>query len=246
MGTSILKEKTPNQMASAPVGNAIRSGSGIEVILEMLNIDSVQSWKDDFDGDLIRDEWTVNSATTTAATAASLYTITSSQTAATYLYAVGNVGYTPNRGAMFQTRMKFRSSTSLVKVEMGFTSATASVGAVASLGDGDWAPTFTDTNCVAFVWDTNSNQENWCAVAAAPLKKVVTDTAPVADTFVTFGVRIDEATASFYIDGRRVAVIDSPTTAVTTTLAPYIGLSGRLEARIVDFDYVLALQSRNS
>ena|GEM_PF-4885101 len=242
------RQSTPRNLYYQKVANLIRSGdpSGIQQIVNILNRDAIEGWRDDFEGDAIADEWRANADGTGGTVASSLYTLTTVSDSTDYSFLVGNIGWLPSKNCFMQTLMRINTSATDMRLEMGFTSAVATTGAVAALGDPGWAPTFTDTDAVIFIWDTATAHTTWSAVSAYAKEKVETDVAPEVDTFHLFGVGINGTTANFYIDGRRVAVINAPTTATTTSLAPYVGIKDRGRVSVVDFDYILTLQSRRS
>ena len=242
---------TPRNLHYMKVANLIRSGdpSGIQQIANILNRDAIQEWHDDFEGDLIADEWTAISATSTAAVANSLLTVTQSITADTYYGIVGALGWYPTKSCFMQARFNIPTATTDQKIEIGFTDSVSNTGLVNVLANVDDFTTFTGADGAVLVWDTTSNNTNWCACAPRPAaladRKVVTDTAPETVNYHTVGVRIDNTDATFYIDGRRVAVITGATTAATA-LTPTVFHQSRGAARVLNLDYIWAIQSRRT
>ena len=239
---------TPRNLHYMRVANAIRAGRGIEEIVNILNRDAMEEWFDDFSGDLIADEWTVISDTSTAATAGSLLTITGNATTGKYYGIIGGLNYLPTHSCFMQARFNQTVATTTQKIEIGFTDSLSATGLVNALGNVGVNASFTGADGAVLIWDTSSNNTKWCACAprpAAASRKVVTDTAPAITAYITVGVRIDNTDAIFYIDGRQVAVITGATTAATA-LAPTIFYQSRGASTVANIDYVWTIQSRRT
>ena len=160
--------RTPRHMAATPVLNRIRSGSGLQDYLNLLNKDGVEEWFDDFEGDLIADEWAESTGTGGAgACASSLLPLATTASDNKGAPIIGSAGWMAGKGAMIQAR--FAPSTVDCKIEFGFVDADPDneTGAVDDI-DGE-PPTWdtTPTDAILFVYDKDDARttDAWCGMS---------------------------------------------------------------------------------
>ena len=160
--------RTPRHMAATPVLNKIRSGSGLQEYLNLLNRDGVEEWFDDFEGDLIADEWAAGTGTGSIGTcASSLLPISTSAADNKGKGIIGSAGWMAGKGALIQAR--FAPSTVDCKIEFGFTD-TDPANETGATNDVDGEPPTWDatpTDAILFVFDKDDARttEGWCGMS---------------------------------------------------------------------------------
>jgi len=154
-------------MAATPTLNRIRSESGIQDVLNILNRDGVEELFDDFEGDLLKDEWLETTGTGAASVAGGLALLatTASDDKGTGL--IGHVGWMAGKGCMVQSR--FAIDTLNSKVEFGFVNAQGSAE-TGVINNPDTGSIQTATSVVGLYYDLHSvaaTVSSWNAIGAA-------------------------------------------------------------------------------
>ena len=171
--------------------------------LEFSTIDQVEWW-DDFIGDTIHGGYvTATNGTGADALAISATGISGEATIknGTADDAYSGFGTGLEWYGQLNCAMAVRIKTddiAATKIEVGFTDATDDAGACNDL-DG---ATFTATDCAVWAFDTDDSTDNW-KLASTPdggTTDTVTDTgiAPVADTYETLIIALEDTAAHFY------------------------------------------------
>ena len=153
-------------------------------------------------------------------------------------------------GLVFETRLHLDAAittveicvglTDTVALELPFTNSTDTITAVAS-------------DAVAFCYDTNATTDEWWALGVDSTTKATgnaaTGTAPVADTYQTLRIEIDDGGADcrFYIDGVLAGTLTANCVTPTVALAPVVVISSAQTAtsHVVDVDYLLIGAARD-
>jgi hypothetical protein len=100
----IQKIKIPRHFYTNQVANAIRSGSGIQDYLGLLNKDGVEEVFDDFHGDSVGHKFAEVTGTGTATYAASKAVLTTTAADHKTTGLMGNAGWTAGQGCVLETR----------------------------------------------------------------------------------------------------------------------------------------------
>lgn len=213
---------------------------------------------DDFLGDVIADEWTVNAGSGGSATVAisagigGLLLFTSDDSAGTVgadgAQLVGSLNWQASNGGLtFETRLRNNSALTTRSLFCGFTDSTSLEDAFDSSGTADGI-TSTASDAVGFLFDSRMTTKEWWAVGVAAntdAAHVSTGVAPVADAFDRLRVEIDAAgTALFYVNGVRKARLTGCVTP-GTDLCPTISIYPTTTAvATCTADYVLVEMDR--
>jgi hypothetical protein len=216
---------------------------------------------DDFLGDVIADQWAVNKgsdggAANFAVTTSSLGGVVRATTgagagasmAANGVLLEKYLGWKANMGNLsMEARLKM-SAISTIAVFVGFTDQVGTLEM--PIGSAASAETITTvaTDAVGLFFDTSMTTDNWWAAGVkndVDATHANTGKAPVADTWAVYKIEVDKSgNAVFYIDGRKVAVVNAAVTA-TVALTPVIAAFRRAaSSATVDVDYVHILASR--
>ena len=222
---------------------------------------SAMQWFDDFIGDEVRGQYTEASGTDGQAVQAiveeqfGVYQLTSGDAGVNTAGDAEQVSLSRNwhadQGALvFEIRLHIDTAittvelcvglTDNVALELPFTNASDTITAVA-------------TDAVAFCFDTNATTTEWWALGVANTTKATgnaaTGTAPVADTYQTLRIEIDDGGSDcrFYIDGTLVGTLTANCVTVTVALAPVVVISSAqtAESSVVDVDYLLVGAARD-
>jgi len=153
-------------MFSGNVQRAIRSGSGIQDYLNLLNKDGVEELFDDFDGDLLKDEWAETTGTGAASVAGGLCALATTASDAKGTGLIGDARWSADKGCMVEAR--FAVDQLDCKIEFGWVNAegTAELGVV---NDADAGTIQTATEVAVFVYDihaTAATLASWHTVGA--------------------------------------------------------------------------------
>lgn len=210
---------------------------------------------DDFDGDVIVDQWSAGQGTDGQGAVAAIVAggldgicrLTSGD-AGTGTAADGSIltralNYKASSGGLYM-RAKVRINTAVtnVCVNIGFTDVLQTTTLEMPITLDTITPTTNASDAAVFVFDTAATNDLWhCQGVKANTDTALTNsgTAPTADTYQVFEVYIDTSgTASFYIDGVLEASIANAVTA-STALTPVIGVEARTTtSKVVDIDYI--------
>lgn len=216
---------------------------------------------DDFEGDVIADQWAVNKgsdgATVNFAVLAS--TANGAVRATTGAGAGGTMAvngvllerylnWKPNAGGLvMQARVKISAITN-ISLFVGFTDQVGTLEAPINSAASANTITTTATDAVGFFFDTSMTDDYfWIAGVKADTDATHANTnvAPVAATWVVLRVEVDASgNGRFFIDGAYVGAVVNATTA-TVALTPVVSCFTRTAASAtVDVDYVYVKADR--
>lgn len=214
---------------------------------------------DDFMGDLVTDEWTVNlgsgGATAGAISAGigGLFLLTSDDTAGTMAadgaQIVGARNFEADNGHLvFECRIRMNSAITATTIFAGFTDVTTIECAIVSAASADTITT-TATDAVGFMYDSRMDTDTWWAVGVAndvDASHASTGVAPTADTWDKLRVEVDTAgIAKFYVNGVHKKTLSgcvTPTVDLCPTVAIFANAAGAVKT--VTVDYILAEMDR--
>lgn len=213
---------------------------------------------DDFQGDLITDEWAVVVGSGGSATVAitigigGLLLFTSDDTAGTMAadgaQLVGVRSFqASNGGLVFECRIRNNTALTTRSIFCGLTDVATIEAAIVSAASADTITT-TATDAFGFMFDSRMTTDEWWAVGVAndvDAVHVSTGVAPVADAFDRLRVECDAAgKARFYVNG----VLKATLTGVVTPaidLVPTISIFSTTTAVVTaTADYILAEMDR--
>jgi len=224
-------------------------------------IGTAQTWWDDFLGDIVKPEYTETSGTDAEAVQAlveeqfGVYQLTSGDAGVNTAGDAEQVSLSLNwqadqGGLVFEARLHLDTAittvelcvglTDTVALELPFTNASDTITSVAS-------------DAVAFCFDTNATTDEWWALGVAgdtdATGNGATGTAPVADTYQTLRIEIDDGGADcrFYIDGTLAGTLTANCVTPTVALAPFVTISSAQTAtsHVVDVDYIFVSAARD-
>jgi len=164
----ISKIQVPRQMYSPRIEAKLRSGSGVQDILAVLNRDGVEELFDDFHGDSVGHKFVEVTGTGTATYAVSKAVLTTTASDRKTTGLMGNTGFTAGQGCMVQAR--FMCNRVDNKIFFGF--ANAEGGADEGVINSYLTPSFrTATNVVGFAYadaddDTSALLPAWSTLSA--------------------------------------------------------------------------------
>lgn len=213
---------------------------------------------DDFQGDVIADEWAALVGSGGAAAVAitvgigGLLLFTSDDTAGTMAadgaQLVGVRSFqASNGGLVFETRIRNNTALTTRSIFCGFTDSASIEAAIVSAGAADTITT-TATDAVGFMFDSRMDTDEWWAVGVAndvDAAHATTGVAPVADAFDRLRVEVDTAgKAKFYVNGALKKTLTGCVTPATD-LVPTISIFSTTTAVVTaTADYILAEMDR--
>lgn len=218
--------------------------------------DKVVRLFDDFLGDVIADQWNVveGSDTTTSDAAINnqiggVLRLTTGDSA-TVTYAGNGIQITQGAfynwksslgGLFMEARIKLDIITD-AGFFVGFTDLGTFEAPIESAGSADTITT-NASDAVGFMFDTRMTTDNiWLVGVKGNTDATKQDSgiAPVAATFITLRVEIDNAeNAVFYIDGDRVGTVMASAVTETVALTPTVAAASfEAASKLLDVDYV--------
>lgn len=145
---------------------------------------------------------------------------------------------------VFEARVKVDDITN-VGMFVGMTDALNETTPNLPVGRSAATVTSTATDCVGFVFDTDSTTDKWFGIGVktdVDTAQIGDTIAPVNDTYQRLRIEITAAgVASFFINGTAYGAATAAAVAPAVSLTPYIGLanrSGTAHAMTVDYIYV--------
>jgi len=166
----IQKIKIPRHMYSIQVANSIRSGSGIQDILSVLNKDGVEELFDDFHGDSVGHKFFEVTGTGTATYAVSKAVLTTTAADRKTTGLMSNTGWTAGQDCMVQARFMVNRVDN--KVFFGFANAEGGADEGVIAAGGYLTPSWlTATSVIGFGFadvtdDTAALLPAWSALSA--------------------------------------------------------------------------------
>jgi hypothetical protein len=237
---------------------------GLYPLLETLTT-GVPTWYDDFFGDSIRPEYSVNSdsgATDLAVIAGQLNGLGRLNAGATNdeasEFSLG-LHFTAEQNAVIAVRIRVNTAVTNSKLEIGFTdviAAGADQGAVGTLSD---VNSFNATDCAVWVYDTDdTGNSNWQGTSrdngdSNPFAKYEPSglIGPAADTFETMVVALTEYSSASRYGAVRFLRLDSNEEDITTDSGWLVGdvggagANGRITSNVLLCPWVF-LQARDT
>lgn len=215
---------------------------------------------DDFLGDLLDAAWDGKAGSDGAAVAPVIFVgtgglvrLTSGAGAGATMAVNGSqlessLNWKANKGHLSCEAYIALSAITTVSAFFGFTDQTTALEApITSAASGDTL-TSNATDAVGFMFDTSmANDYFWCVGVKNDVDATAVNTsiAPVAATYILLRIEVDTAgTATFYINGNRVAIIANAVT-ITAPLTPVLTVFRRAATSMtLDADYIEVKQDR--
>lgn len=201
---------------------------------------------DDFLGDVIADQWNAQADTggtnaIAAADGGTVALINDTTDDDTNMIA-HELNWLPSNGIVFEARCKVSDITN-VGMFIGLTDAKVETSPNLPVGRSVVTVTSTATDCVGFVYDTDSTTDAWFGIGVkndVDTAQTGDTIAPVNATYQTFRIEISAAgAATFYINGTQYGSTLAAACTTTVRLTPYIGLANRsASAHTLTCDYV--------
>jgi hypothetical protein len=252
MADKILRVATSQEIGKEHPGNSVT-----KLFMERLGWD-VRRFFTDFEGDLppggtspgALATYTNNSGTlVVSGSEGTLSTIGTTLNDYCFLYLPGLSWYGQNN-ACIACRLHIDTAITTTKVEVGFSDSITNAGVVNALA----TPTFNATNGVVCIYDT-SDTAYWQLAgvkAATAATKIEDSKAPVADTYQTIIVALENTNAKmFLLNEYNDLIYESAWMAdaitATTALVPWVGVQTRTTAaRSIGIDFIDVIQQRTT
>lgn len=220
----------------------------------------VELW-DDFEGDVISDQWNLVEGTDSATSDAA---ILAGGIGGVLRFTTGDAGtglaadqvqitralqwQASNEDLVFECRLSLSQITEIYAF-VGFTDVTTLEAPVISAGSADTITT-NASNAVGFMFDTRMDTDNWWMVGVATDVDAThqdVGSAPVADTYATFRVEVTSGGAArFYYNGQQVGTTMTGAVTASADLTPTVtvGKLSTATSATADLDYVHVSMAR--
>ena len=159
----------------------------------------------------------------------------------------GDLNWKANQGELFfETRLKVSAITDGV-IFAGFTEQAAALEMPFTLAGTTLTSGATDG--VGLLFDTGATTDNFWGQgvkAGTDATQIDTGEAPVADTYIRLGVKVDsDGIATYYVNGTQVGDPQASAVTVSTALCPVVcAFAETATSRTVTVDYIVTSQGR--